>query len=243
MTVQQLKALLSGTQPGSTFTMSDTALGIAAVQQLFDKTLPSNTLTVAAAQPDATNLAVSGTITVGNAVNAPVNVTFAADVTNTNVTGLSIDITEPGFAITTPFLNLTLDFLSAFQFKTLHLLLSAEPDALGVTAPLTGIRSSLQFTATNGTETLTFQGFTNPTVPDGDISFEGDFQNVSIADLTKLVQLIPGVTFSVPSNVPLASSIDLTKIIVGVQPLAGHDNDGVYRGAVGRAMENYPRQI
>ena len=182
MTVAELQQLLSGTTPGSTFTMNDTALGIDAVKQLFDLTLPSSTLTVDAAQPDAAKLSLTGTITVGNANNAPVTVTFSTDSTATNVTGLLIDIVEPDWTITTSFLNLTLSFLQLFKFQGLHLLLSAVPDAEGNTAAQAGIGSTLQFNASGGNVTLSLSGFANLSQQTADIALEGSFTGVSMAN-------------------------------------------------------------
>ena len=218
MTVGELQQLLSGTTPGSTFTMNDTALGIDAVKQLFDLTLPSSTLTVDAAQPDAARLSLTGTITVGNANNAPVTVTFSTDVTATTVTGLLIDIVEPDWTIATSFLFLTLSFLELFKFQGLHLLLSAEPDAEGNTAAQAGIGSTLQFNASVGNVTLSLSGFADLSQQTADIALEGSFTGVNMANLAALAQFVTGADFNIPSTIPLASSLELKGLRVVVNP-------------------------
>lgn len=217
ITVSELKGLLAATAPGSTFTLTDTALGIDGVKSLFDSYLPNATLTVEGAQPDTTALTVTGTITIESLVGAPCLVTFPND--GANVTGILIQVGLSDWSVSLSYLTWSAPFLGAMGFTSPSLLLSAQPNLQGVAVPALGAAGEFAFTGMSGTEILKLQALF-PSDPEADYTLSGQFTGVTFADLNALTQFASNGDFNIiPTDVvPLAKELSLTGLSVTVNP-------------------------
>jgi hypothetical protein len=222
MTVKQLRERLLAL-PG-TFTLAGTEVGIAAVEQLFDASLPHATLTLANATAVGGKLAANGTITlagVGGGGPLPASVSFTAD-GDENVSGLEILVTLESWQIATASLTVDLRPLAALKFRAARLVLAA-PAA--VAAAELGAEADLQLGTTAGTQTITLRGLKPPPLPPGAPlptslwEFGAHLTGISLSDLGRLAVLgsgLSGSAFGVPSQVPLAGAVDLTDLRVVV---------------------------
>lgn len=223
MTVEELKRRLAEL-PG-TFVLTDTDLGIDAVKQLFDRSLPESTLTLAKAQAVSGELAVTGSITLaGVGSGAPLGATlsFAADASQ-NVSGVQILVTLDTWSVNTSYLALDFALLSQLGFQAARLALVAEPDSNGVAEPAIGLEADLPFDTTGGSETLTLRGLepapppAGASVPDSLWELEAEFTGVTFEDLGRLAALATGLessAFHIPTQVPVADQVELTQLRV-----------------------------
>jgi hypothetical protein len=217
MTVAELRARLSGITPGQTFTLADTDLGIDAVRQLFNNYLPGKTLTVTDATADATNLVVTGGWALPpNYPGLPATVTFPNE--GTNVTSIEIRAALPAWDVKTRFLQISPDYLKAFGFKVLYLVLGTVTDATsGQDSPAYGVGTDFSLTADGGTQTLSFNALMEQD-PNADYTLEGVFKGITLSDLNALTQFVGGGEFNIiPADVvPIAEKMELTGMRVAI---------------------------
>ncbi len=221
ITVSQLRDLLGQTPEGGTFTMTGDALGITGVQQLFETYLPDQTLTITSAVVNVTALTVGGSFAIASYTGLATIVTFPVDSTGTVVAGIQIPATMPGWTIETTFLNFSGEYLQAFGFDALNLVLSAVPSNGSPAAPAAGIGANFPFTGAEGKETISVSA-TLPADPTADYLLSAALKpGLSFADLNALAQFAAGVDFNfIPSSVPVLSTLTLTAIRVVVDPVA-----------------------
>jgi beta-lactamase superfamily II metal-dependent hydrolase len=212
MTLAALKSLLAQLAPKSPFSLSDTALGITAVQELFEQYLPNKTLNLSAATADVTTLTVYGTFTIAGYVDMPAVVTFLADATATDVSGIEISAVVPAWDIQTSFLSFSGTCLQQFGFHKLRLVLRAAPDEDGVAVPAYGIGADFPFVAKSGLVNLSTVALLSP---GGDFwySLNGTFSpGIALNGYIDLHQFAKRVDFSIPPAVPVAVPIRLTAL-------------------------------
>ena len=221
MTTKELRTRLA-TLPG-TFTLGATDLGVPAVEQLFDQSLPGSTLTLTGAQAVPAQLAATGTIAlpgVGSGGSLAATVSFSADA-GQNVDGLEILVTLDTWRIATTSLTLDLELLAALKFTAARLVLVAEPDATGAIEPEVGVEADLPFQTTSGQKLLTLRGLepeqppAGAPVPTSLWELDAQFSGVTLSDLASLAVLatgLPGSAFAMPAHVPVADEIELTEL-------------------------------
>jgi hypothetical protein len=224
-TIAAVRTLLSGITGDST-TLAAATLDTPGITQLFAEFLPAAGLVIEAPVPDATALTLGGRATVGSASLVPVVVTFLTDASGTLLAGLTIRFRLANFAFSAPWAaSFDGAALTAFGLAEPCLVLATEA-ATDDGAPQAAIEGtkSIQTSTGHANAVLTATIPSAALVEEGLASnyvFTADLTGVTLGNPAALAQFATGASFDLPSDLPLADSIELTRIVLVADPARG----------------------
>ncbi|HEX9887003.1 MAG TPA: DUF6603 domain-containing protein, partial [Longimicrobiales bacterium] len=219
MTVEELKERLASID--GAFSLAAGALGVKAVETLFDDYLPSGTLAVDDALPDIPGLAVDGRMTLGSAKDAPVRVAFVTDQAEARVLGIRITLSLDGWAMESSGIRFDLAAVGHVLHGP-HLTLRAGGGDPDLTAPAALVGGSVRLDTPHGPRTPTLVASLPPADESRphNLTMEVDLDDVTLSDLGALAQLLPGGKFDViPPEIPVADALSLSRLTLVVDPV------------------------
>lgn len=226
--VRSLLASISGT-----FTL--TALDTPAVTPLFTAFIPGPGLVIEQPEPHADALTLGGHATLGSAANVPVTVAFLPDTSGEWLGGMTITLELASFAFTAPWASFDGQALVEFGLAGPRLVLAAgtgvkvtgnrTPASVG--SAQAAIEGAKAVTTTAGTMTANLRAV----IPQASrvasglasraLAFSADLSGMTLENLGKLAQFVTGASFSLPPDLPIASSVELTQIGLVFDPELG----------------------
>jgi hypothetical protein len=220
MTLEALKATIGAAENG-TLSLIPQALGIADVTTLFTTYLPGGALALGNSKQGADGLSAAGTLTVGQVSSPSAHVQFILDAPGKTVAGIVVTLPLPSWQITLPFTTLNATKLASRGVSHPRLVLRAGGADPANTAPVAQIAGDMQLTVGGSTyTTIVSADVPAAATPALKYQFTAQPPGVTLASPDALTGLLPGATFAIPADIPLAASLAVTRVAYVVDPTA-----------------------